>query len=93
MIAARAVARPAGSCRRPFVPPDGSGSFPPGNATFIARGTDMSIEFGLMMAYRLLALVVAIMMVVVTWREREWRPQFFAALIFIPFILRASGIK
>ena len=50
-------------------------------------------ELGLMIVYRLLALFVAAMMVVVVWRERDWRAQFFAALVFVPFILRAMGVK
>jgi hypothetical protein len=50
-------------------------------------------EIGLMVVYRLLALFVAGMMVVVVWRERDWRPQLFAALVFVPFILRALGVK
>ncbi len=53
----------------------------------------LSIELGLMIVYRLLALFVAGMMVVVLWRERDWRPQLFAALVFVPFILRAAGVK
>ncbi len=52
-----------------------------------------SVELGLMVVYRLLALFVAVMMVVVVWRERDWRPQLFAALIFVPFILRAAAVK
>jgi hypothetical protein len=52
-----------------------------------------SVELGLMVIYRLLALFVAVMMVVVLWRERDWRPQLFAALVFVPFILRAAGVK
>jgi hypothetical protein len=51
------------------------------------------VEFGLMIVYRLLALFVAAMMAVVVWRERDWRPQLFAALVFVPFILRAVGVK
>lgn len=53
----------------------------------------MSVELGLMVIYRLLALFVAVMMVVVLWRERDWKPQLYAALIFVPFILRAAGVK
>lgn len=53
----------------------------------------LSIELGLMIVYRLLALFVAGMMVVVLWRERDWRPQLFAALVFVPLILRAAGVK
>jgi hypothetical protein len=47
----------------------------------------------LMIVYRLLALFVAIMMGVVVWRERDCRQQLFAALVFVPFILRAAGVK
>jgi hypothetical protein len=50
-------------------------------------------ELMLMFVYRLLALIVAIMMVVVLWRERDWRSQLFATLVFVPFALRAAGIK
>jgi hypothetical protein len=46
-----------------------------------------------MYIYRLLALAIALMMVVVIWRERDWRPQLFASLVLIPFALRALGIK
>jgi hypothetical protein len=52
-----------------------------------------SAELGVMIIYRLLALFVAGMMLMVIWRERDWRAQFFAALVFVPFILRAAGIK
>jgi hypothetical protein len=59
-----------------------------------AQGAFMlGAELGLMIVYRLLALFVAGMMVVVVWRERDWRPQLFAALVFVPFILRAAGVK
>ena len=50
-------------------------------------------ELMLMFVYRLLALMVAVMMVVVLWRERDWRSQLFAALVFVPFALRAAGVK
>ena len=50
-------------------------------------------ELVLMMVYRLLTLIVAIMMVIVLWRERDWRAQLFAALVFVPFALRAAGVK
>jgi hypothetical protein len=45
------------------------------------------------MIYRLLALFIAAMMVVVVWRERDWRPQLYGALVFVPFILRGLGVK
>jgi hypothetical protein len=50
-------------------------------------------ELVLMLLYRLLALIVAVMMVIVLWRERDWRVQLYAALVFVPFALRAAGIK
>ncbi len=50
-------------------------------------------ELAVMIIYRLLALFVAAMMVTVLWRERDWRPQLYAALIFVPFFLRAVGVK
>jgi hypothetical protein len=53
----------------------------------------LTTELGLMIVYRLLALLVAVMMAVVVWREHDWRPQLFAALVFVPFILRAAGVK
>jgi len=53
----------------------------------------MSAELYVMIAYRLLALFVAGMMLVVVWRERDLRQQFYAALVFVPFILRAIGLK
>jgi hypothetical protein len=53
----------------------------------------LSAELGLMIIYRSLALFVAGMMMVVVWRERDWRSQLFAALVFVPFILRAAGLK
>jgi len=53
----------------------------------------LSVEFGVMMIYRLLALFVAAMMLYVLWRNKDMRTQFFAVLVFIPFILRAVGVK
>ena len=53
----------------------------------------LSAELGLMIIYRLLALLVAGMTMVVIWRERDWRSQLFAVLVFVPFILRAAGLK
>lgn len=43
--------------------------------------------------YRGLALAIAIAMVVVMLRSRDWRPQFYAMLVFVVFALRAAGIK
>ena len=53
----------------------------------------LSAALGLMIIYRSLALFVAGMMMVVVWRERDWRSQLFAALVFVPFVLRAAGLK
>ena len=53
----------------------------------------LDAELVLMLVYRLLALIVAGMMVIVLWRERDWRAQLFAALVFVPFALRAAGVK
>jgi hypothetical protein len=53
----------------------------------------ISVELGVMIIYRLLALFVAGMMLFVMWRERDIRAQFYAALVFVPFILRAIGLK
>jgi hypothetical protein len=53
----------------------------------------MSAALILMIIYRVLALFVAGMMVFVLWREKDWRPQFYAALVFVPFILRGLGVK
>ena len=53
----------------------------------------ISVEFGIMMLYRLLALIVAGSMIAVVWREKSWHTQFFAILVFIPFVLRAFGTK
>jgi hypothetical protein len=53
----------------------------------------MSAELGVMILYRLLALFVAGMMLTVMWRERDLRQQFYAALVFVPFVLRAIGVK
>jgi hypothetical protein len=53
----------------------------------------MSPDILLLAIYRLLALAIAIAMVVTMLRSREWRTQFFAMLVFIPFVLRAAGVK
>ena len=53
----------------------------------------MSAALVLMIIYRVLALCVAGMMLVVIWRERDWRPQMYSALVFVPFILRGLGLK
>lgn len=51
------------------------------------------MELGVMYTYRLMALIIAAAMIAVIWRERDWRHQLFAMLVFIPFVLRALGVK
>lgn len=53
----------------------------------------MLFELFLLYAYRAMALVIAVMMVWTLFRERDWQQQFFAMLVFIPFALRATGVK
>ena len=47
----------------------------------------------LLIIYRLLALLIAAAMVVTMVRSPDWRAQLFAAIVFIPFALRAAGVK
>jgi hypothetical protein len=53
------------------------------------------MDFGttLMIAYRLLALAVAALLIIVLFRVRDWRQQLFAAIVLVPFALRAAGLK
>lgn len=53
----------------------------------------MTPDIVLLLVYRLLALVVAVAMVVTMLQSRDWRTQFYAMLVFIPFALRAAGVK
>ena len=53
----------------------------------------MPFDFILLYAYRAMAAIVAIMMIWVLFREKDWRQQLFAMLVFIPFALRAVGVK
>ena len=53
----------------------------------------MLFELGLHVFYRLLAAAVAAAMIVVIWRASDWRQQLLAALVLVPFALRAAGIK
>ena len=46
-----------------------------------------------MYTYRLLALLIALMMVAIVWRSKDWRDQLYATLVFVPFVLRALGVK
>ena len=53
----------------------------------------MLFELTMLYAYRAMALLIAAMMVWVIFRQRNWQQQFFAALLFVPFALRAAGVK
>jgi ABC-type molybdate transport system permease subunit len=53
----------------------------------------MLIDLFLLYAYRVMAGLIAIAMVWVIFRDRDWRQQVSAALIFIPLVLRAVGVK
>ena len=46
-----------------------------------------------MYIYRLMALVIAVAMAIVVWRKRDWQQQLFAAMVFVPFLLRGLGVK
>ena len=53
----------------------------------------MTPDIIILWIYRGLALVIAVAMVVVMIRSRDWRTQFYAMLVFVVFALRAAGIK
>ena len=53
----------------------------------------MIVEVGLMAVYRIVSLAIAGVAVYVLFCERDWRQQLFSIIIFIPFALRAAGIK
>lgn len=46
-----------------------------------------------LLGYRALATIVAIAMAVVIVRGRSWHERLYGALVFVPFALRALGIK
>jgi len=53
----------------------------------------MMFDEVLLWVYRALAAVIAVMMARAIWQGASWRVQLFAALVFVPFALRAAGIK
>lgn len=53
----------------------------------------MMFDEALLWLYRGLAGIVAVMMVLTMLRAGSWRTQLFAALVFVPFALRAAGVK
>jgi hypothetical protein len=53
----------------------------------------MPFDTALLFGYRLLALAIALIMVLMLFRARAWKDQLFAMMVFVPFVLRALGIK
>lgn len=53
----------------------------------------MLFETTILFIYRFIALAVAAMMVCNMVRNKDWQQQVFSVMIFIPFILRAVGVK
>jgi hypothetical protein len=47
----------------------------------------------ILLIYRLLALIVAVAMAGTMLRSRAWQTKLFAMIVFIPFALRAAGVK
>jgi hypothetical protein len=47
----------------------------------------------LLILYRLLALIIAVAMAAIMVRSQQWRVQLYAMIVFIPFALRAAGVK
>jgi len=53
----------------------------------------MILDLSLLYVYRILALIVAGMMIWAVVRRTDWREQVFALIVFVPFMLRALGVK
>ena len=53
----------------------------------------MPIDEWMLVAYRAIAAIVALVMALTIVRSGDWREQVFAAFVFVPFSLRALGIK
>ena len=53
----------------------------------------MPLDELMLYGYRAIAAVVALVMAVLVLRSEDWRQQVYAALVFVPFALRAAGIK
>jgi hypothetical protein len=47
----------------------------------------------MLLGYRAIAGVVALVMALLILRSNDWREQVSAALLFVPFVLRALGVK
>lgn len=53
----------------------------------------MFVDEWTLLGYRAIAAIVALVLAWITVRSRDWREQVCAALVFVPFVLRALGIK
>ena len=53
----------------------------------------MFIDEITLLGYRAIAAAIAIAMAVFTLRAQDWRAQVYAAMVFVPFALRALGVK
>lgn len=53
----------------------------------------MIFETTMLFVYRFIALVIAAMMLWNMVRDKNWQQQVFSVMIFVPFILRAVGVK
>ena len=47
----------------------------------------------MLLGYRVVAGVIALVLALLILRSRDWREQLSAALVFVPFVLRALGVK
>jgi hypothetical protein len=53
----------------------------------------MPLDELMLFGYRGIAAVLAVVMAAGVLRSRDWRLQVYAAMVFVPFALRAAGIK
>ncbi len=53
----------------------------------------MFIDEITLLGYRAMAAAIAIAMAVFVLRSQDWRAQVYASLVFVPFALRALGMK
>jgi ABC-type uncharacterized transport system permease subunit len=53
----------------------------------------MYIDELMLFGYRGISAIVALVMAAMVLRSSDWRVQVYAALVFVPFVLRALGVK
>ena len=53
----------------------------------------MTASLALLYAYRLMAIIIAAMMVYFILKPGDWKQKLFASMVFVPFVLRGFGIK